>query len=326
MTIDQTRLYRLSVVIEEGNLSMAARRLGLTQPALSASIAQFERELGVKLLDRGRHGAFPTAYGSALYEPSKVIEAELRRASQNLKEIASAEAGHLAIGATSGAAVDLMCRAVSRVLERRPGVTVELIEDWAATALTAKLRRRELDWVIAADDDSGTDLESRPLFRTRRVFAVRSGHPVMRGRPPNVSALLDYPLVAPVPSSAIRRQIDDIFVRMGGRLPRIGAVGNSLALAKEIILDSDHFAVMTEVIVQDEVASGRIRTIEIPVRTAYWYRTLRHPQVSITPTAGIFRNELESECRARGLLAHGRQVGGARRSPKGAPSTPPSSG
>lgn len=313
MNIDQTRLYRLSVVIEEKNLSMAAKRLGLTQPALSASIAQFERELGVKLLDRGRHGAFPTAYGSALYERSKVIEAELRRASQTLQEVASAEAGHLAIGSTSGAAVNLMCQAVSRVLERRPGVTVELIEDWAATALIAKLRRHELDWVIAAEGDSSDDLESRPLFMTRRVFAVRAGHPVTRLPQPDVAALLDYPLVAPEQSSVIRRYVDDIFVRMGGRLPRIGAVGNSLALAKEIVLNSDSFAVMTEVIVQDEVRTGSIHTIEIPVPTAYWYRILRHPQVSITPTAKLFRSELEAECRARGLPLHGGAPGRGRK-------------
>ena len=99
MHIDQTRLYRLSVVIDEKNLTRAANRLGLTQPTLSASIAQFEEELGVKLLDRGRHGAVPTVYGSALYERSRAIESELKRAAQDLQEISSAEAGHLAIGA-----------------------------------------------------------------------------------------------------------------------------------------------------------------------------------------------------------------------------------
>lgn len=302
--IDPTRLYRLSVVIEEKNLSRAATRLGLSQPALSASIAQFEREVGMKLLDRGRHGAFPTPYGNVLYERSKVIEAELKRAAQNLEAIASAEAGHLAIGAPSGAAVSLICQGVARVLKQRPGVTVDLIEHWSATELLEKLRRRELDWVITPqiENKNADGLENQRLFKTKRIFVVRSGHPILKSRTPDVSSLLHYPLVAPEQSNDLRRYIENILLRVGGRLPRIGAIGNSLSLATEIVLNSDHFAVLTEVVVHDELQRGLLKAIEIPVSTAYWYRILRHPQVSITPTASIFRAALEAECAARGLV------------------------
>ncbi|MGE0747857.1 MAG: hypothetical protein AB7K86_21540, partial [Rhodospirillales bacterium] len=63
----------------------------------------------------------------------------------------------------------------------------------------------------------------------------------------------------------------------------------------------------------DEVRTGAIHTIEIPVPTAYWYRILRNPQISITPTARLFRNELEAECRARGLPLHGSAPGRVRK-------------
>ena len=307
--IDPTRLYRLSVVIEEKNLSRAAMRLGLSQPALSASIAQFEREVGMKLLDRGRHGAFPTAYGNVLYERSKVIEAELRRASQNLAAIASAEAGHLTIGAPSGAAMSLICQGVARVLKQRPGVTADLIEHWSGAELLEKLRRRELDWVVTPqiEKENADGLENQPLFKTQRIFAVRSGHPILKSRTPDISGLLDYPLVAPEESNELRKYVENILLRVGGRLPRIGAIGNSLSIAKEIVLNTDHFAVLTEVVVHDELRSGLLKAIEIPVSTTYWYRILRHPHVSITPTASIFRAALDAECAARGLIVESRR-------------------
>jgi DNA-binding transcriptional LysR family regulator len=145
------------------------------------------------------------------------------------------------------------------------------------------------------------------LFKTRRIFAVRSGHPILKTKPPDVVGLMRYPLVAPEPSNDLRRYVEDILLQVGGRLPRIGAIGNSLALAKEIVLSSDHFAVLTEAVVHDEIKSGLLKAIEIPVSTDYWYRILRHAKVSITPTAAIFRRELDAECRARGLHINGRR-------------------
>jgi DNA-binding transcriptional LysR family regulator len=301
MHIDPVRLYRLRVVIDEKNLSRAARRLGLSQPTLSASIAQFERDLGVKLLERGRHGAYPTAFGSVLYDRSKVIEAELKRASQDLEEVASADAGHLAIGASAGAAAKLICQTVARILKNNPGVTVDLVEDWSDAVLLAKLRRRELDWVISTVSDPVDGLESRPLFKTRRVFAVRSGHSAIRGRRIDIGALLECPLIAPEGSTDLRTYIDSVFVRLGGVIPRIGVTGNSLALAKEILQNTDYFAVLSEVLIAEEIKAGTIRAFDIPVETEYWYRILRDPRRGTSARTQRFLQELGAVCRTLGL-------------------------
>ena len=61
-------LHVLMAVAQTGSMSKAAQLLDTTQPAVSKSIADLERAVGVRLLDRGRHGAEPTSYGRALLE------------------------------------------------------------------------------------------------------------------------------------------------------------------------------------------------------------------------------------------------------------------
>ena len=54
-----------STVVEGGSMAEAARRLGLTQPAVSEVVAQLEQLLGVRLFDRNTKGVKPTVYGLA---------------------------------------------------------------------------------------------------------------------------------------------------------------------------------------------------------------------------------------------------------------------
>jgi hypothetical protein len=78
--------------------------------------------------------------------------------------------------------------------------------------------------------------------------------------------------VAPEGSNDLRKYVENILLRVGGRLPHIGAIGNSLSVAKEIILNSDSFAVLTEVVVHDELRAGLLKATDMPISTAYWYR------------------------------------------------------
>src|SRR6516165_7066400 len=69
----------LMAVAEAGSMSMAAKRLGTVQPALSRSIAELEHALGARLLDGGSRGVAPTAYGRALIKRGIAMFDELRQ-------------------------------------------------------------------------------------------------------------------------------------------------------------------------------------------------------------------------------------------------------
>ena len=59
------------MIVEEGQITRAARRLHLAQPALSQAITKLERQVGVRLLDRHSRGIEPTPAGAAFYEKAR---------------------------------------------------------------------------------------------------------------------------------------------------------------------------------------------------------------------------------------------------------------
>src|SRR5260221_9718158 len=79
-------LHVLMAVVQAGSMSKAAAFLNTGQPAISRSIAELEHSLGVRLLDRSRHGVRPTDYGRALLDGGTAVFDDLRQA---VKSIAS---------------------------------------------------------------------------------------------------------------------------------------------------------------------------------------------------------------------------------------------
>ena len=128
MRIDPQRLIRLAVLIQHGSFSRAADHLGLTQPALSQSIAQIEKEVGVKLIERTPHGVEPTIYGQVLYEHAKSIDRELAQAAQQIQELAFGQKGALRVGAMVGGAASLSALAVCKLQKRVPAPICESLK------------------------------------------------------------------------------------------------------------------------------------------------------------------------------------------------------
>ena len=72
-------LYILSTVVKSGGMAKAARQLAMTQPAVSAAIANLESLLGVRLLDRDTRGIEPTIYAEAILKRSVAVFDELKQ-------------------------------------------------------------------------------------------------------------------------------------------------------------------------------------------------------------------------------------------------------
>src|SRR5262245_53184929 len=91
-------LHVLMTVVQEGSMGKAAERLNTVQPAISRSIAELERALGVRLLDRHRHGVEPTSYGRALLDCGATVFDGLRQGLKNIECLADPTAGEVRIG------------------------------------------------------------------------------------------------------------------------------------------------------------------------------------------------------------------------------------
>src|SRR4051812_27893166 len=88
----------LVTVVQAGSMGKAARRLNISQPAISRSIAELERALGVRLFDRHRQGIKPTEYGRALLDCGVAVFDELRQGMKNIEFLADPTTGEVRIG------------------------------------------------------------------------------------------------------------------------------------------------------------------------------------------------------------------------------------
>jgi DNA-binding transcriptional LysR family regulator len=187
-------------VAEELNFTRAARRLHLSQPALSKQIQALETALHAQLLQRNRRQVELTAAGNALLASARPLLGSWDGITATVAEAAARDARVLRVGTLTSIGRALYPGVVDRFAARQPGWRVELRSfGWGDP--TAGLRDRVTDaaflWLpIDADDISYEILVTEP-----RVLALSTKHP-LAGRPSVTFAeIADEPLLA-LPESA----------------------------------------------------------------------------------------------------------------------------
>lgn len=124
--MDLRQLRYLTAVVHERSVTRAAARLHMTQPPLSAAIAQLEAELGVALLERHGRGVEPTAAGEHLVARAAVLLRDLDDAAASVRALGSGLQGRLSVAVGPGVAVDLLPRLLASYDAAAPEVDVEL--------------------------------------------------------------------------------------------------------------------------------------------------------------------------------------------------------
>lgn len=169
--------------LESGSLRGAARRLGISQPAMTKSIRNLEAELRVQLVQRTTRGVVPTRAGRAFLARARVIQTELRKAGEELAQLSGGRGGEVALGISPVAGILLMPSALARFRQEQPAAQVRIVEGWPA-ALLPLVRDETLDLAVMQKPVAKLDaaLKYRPLLRTQLVVAGRRGHPLRGAR------------------------------------------------------------------------------------------------------------------------------------------------
>ncbi|MBK9351807.1 MAG: LysR family transcriptional regulator [Sulfuritalea sp.] len=216
-------MLELLAVARHGSLSGAAEAIGVSQPALSQSIAVLEHGLGVRVLDRDRHGARLTEFGKTLVFHAQALESLLDRAKVDTRLRSLGVEGLLALGITPITAVGLVPIALESLLRDTPNVSVSVVEDLDDKILSM-LRARELDLVISrlGVGPDYPDVETEPLLLADWSLILRSEHPLASLSSVSLKDLDGVKWVLPAGGSAFRRQLENMFATAGIGWPTQG--------------------------------------------------------------------------------------------------------
>jgi DNA-binding transcriptional LysR family regulator len=169
----------LMTVVQTGSMLKAAERLNTVQPAISRSIAELERALGVRLLDRHRKGVEPTEYGRALLDCGVSVFDALRQGVKSIESLADPQAGEVRIGCGFHLAPSFVSAVIERVSRRFPRVVFHIVTKHHPEELYRDLQERAIDLMLArrSDDDGSERLAFDFLFDDPYFVVVGKNHP-----------------------------------------------------------------------------------------------------------------------------------------------------
>jgi DNA-binding transcriptional LysR family regulator len=176
--MDPRRLLTFREVARLSSFSRAGEALALTQPAVSQQISALERQLGVRLLERGPGGPTPTAAGALLLSHAEAVADRLAQADRQLAELAATDRETLRIGAFPSALASVIPAAIARLRELRPELHVEASEG-SGEALGAAVAAGELHVAMCFQDaeapprrPDGTERHELGEERMKAVLAL----------------------------------------------------------------------------------------------------------------------------------------------------------
>ncbi|HXD39956.1 MAG TPA: LysR family transcriptional regulator [Ramlibacter sp.] len=262
LRIDPRRLLDLLAVARHGSFSSAAEAMNVSQPGLSQSIALLEHGLGVKVMERGRHGARLTDVGEVLAFHARALEGLLDRAKEETRLRALGIEGPLAVGITPVAAAVLVPQALSSLLAESPHISVTLTEG-LDDDLVEMLRARELDLVVSRLRPGVGQVESEPLIAADWALITNPGHPLAQRESVSLMELGEVQWVVPAGGSAFRRQMETVFAAAGVEWPVRGIATNSILAIKSIVMNTDGVTMMSPALVDVERRAGRLKAVPL---------------------------------------------------------------
>ncbi len=289
MAINLRHLRVFAAVVDRGGFTKAAASLRLTQPAISKSITELERELHLRLLDRAGRRLGLTAAGRALYIRASELFGVEKLAEQELRELRGLKRGALRLAATPTIVNYLLPEALGRFRLRHPRVPIRVRTGRESDIAEALLDSR-VDLALVERPLADPRFEARVVRSDEVVIVATPDHPLVAGPTVDVAALAHESFVVGAPRSSSRALASRLLAPHGIRWSNAVQVGGTEAI-KRAAASGLGLAVLPRAVAADFLVLGKIA--ELPVRGMELRHEMLELRVHRRAPSGAAREMLE---------------------------------
>jgi DNA-binding transcriptional LysR family regulator len=286
----------LIAVVEAGSMHKAAERLCTSQPAISRAIADLERSVGVRLLERSRRGIEPTQYGRVLVKRSVAAFDEFRQGVKDIQFLADPSTGELRVACSDAMAAGPVLAVIEQLTRQHPRLVFHVATGAAATLLR-RLTERNVELVITRSTESIAEEQTnvRSLFEDNVVVAAGAQSRWARRRRIKLEELVNEPWVLPADGSAVRAIFLEAFRAHGLAPPAAAVVMESAHIRAKLVTRGRFLTVIPEFSLTFPGRDPAIRALPVELPGARrMMRVITLSNRSLSPLAELFIDSMRA--------------------------------
>lgn len=257
-------LYKIfyEVALSE-SISNAAKKLYITQSAVSKAIKKLEEELNTELFYRNSKGVKLTEKGEELIFYVEEAFNNLITAERTMIESKTLNKGKISIGVPSQIGSFYIFEDIANFHNKYPNIEITIISK-TTTQLLKLLERHEIDFII---DTSPINVKMdsmiiKPLLEVKNCFVVKNDTSISVDKIKSIKDLSDYPLVLPIKGTNNRKQLDKIFEKNNVELNNVINIHTSEMIVGSIKKDLGIGYIIYDV-VKDNIKNGEFKIVKI---------------------------------------------------------------
>lgn len=285
------------------NVNRAAQQINITQPAASKILRDVESLFGFALFERLPRDMRPTELGAQVIRFAQSTLNGAQRFVDELAQLRKGGAGTVVVGAVMGAA-DVLTASIAALKERRPLLTIKVVEQLSDRLLRA-LKEQRLDVVVGrlTDPQQHNEFDFEALSPEPVWLVAAAWHPLRRQRRVTLQQLAQWPWIVQPDTSPLRRLLEHAFADANTDSPRNIIETASVFATLQMVQAAPTIAVLPRAIVERYVAGGMLKRLPITLaRQPDDYGIVTRKGEALTGAARDFVDQLR-------LTAHDRIAG-----------------
>jgi len=211
LTIRQLKVF--ATASRSASFSEAAKRLGISQPSLSATIAKVEQQLGLSLFDRSSRSLRLSAHGERMAVVADDLVRNFEEAMRSIGDVASTRRGSTSLALVPSVAAGLAAQALTLFYRDHPDFQVTL-HDIPGAQVAAWVNDRVVDFGIAARSPEPSELLADTLLHDPFVVVCRPDSPLASRKSAGWGDIAELPLIVGG-IGKLRRDVENSWLQAG---------------------------------------------------------------------------------------------------------------